>query len=292
METTKYAIFIPSRGRPRHIVTVRTLIKRHVEAPIYIVLDDTDPTLPQYQHIFGSYAIAFSRAEYAKRYDPADILPETDTPSLLYARNAVYDIAQSLGFTYFLVLDDDYDDFCFRFSFSQHEDTYSLRFVYKPVKNLERVFQAVWTFYRAIPAKIVAFAQTGDFVGGAYSRHALHVTLLRKAMNVFFCSTERRVEFVGRVNEDVNTYVYYGFRGDLFLTIPFCIVHQETTQQQAGGMTPTYKRFGTYTKSFYTLLYQPSSVGIGGIGYKYRRIHHAINHNATFPLILPESCRK
>ena len=41
---------------------------------------------------------------------------------------------------------------------------------------------------------------------------------MRKAMNSFICSVDRPFQFVGRINEDVNTYVLLGSRG-VFLSI-------------------------------------------------------------------------
>ena len=55
-------------------------------------------------------------------------------------------------------------------------------------------------------------AQGGDFIGGAKSLN-FRKGILRKAMNTFICDTERPFTFVGRINEDVNTYVTLGSRG-------------------------------------------------------------------------------
>lgn len=53
-------------------------------------------------------------------------------------------------------------------------------------------------------------------------------------MNSFFMSTKRRVKFVGRINEDVNTYVGDGSKGDIFLTYPRLRLNQKQTQSNAG----------------------------------------------------------
>ena len=35
----------------------------------------------------------------------------------------------------------------------------------------------------------------------------------------FFCKTDRPFKFVGRMNDDVNTYVSLGDKGNLFFTV-------------------------------------------------------------------------
>lgn len=102
---------------------------------------------------------------------------------------------------------------------------------------------------------------------------------------------QRPVAFAGRINEDVNTYVLQGHRGDLFLTFFYTIIQQETTQQNSGGMTELYLDSGTYLKSFYTVMYAPSCVKIAEMG-KLHRLHHLIHWDHAVPCILHERFRK
>jgi hypothetical protein len=56
-----------------------------------------------------------------------------------------------------------------------------------------------------------------------------------------------------------------------------------------------YLSFGTYVKSFYTVMIQPSSVEIGVMGDPRSgayRIHHKINWPNTVPCILSPEHRK
>ena len=64
----------------------------------------------------------------------------------------------------------------------------------------------------------IAMAQGGDYVGGGDSSRSNKIQMLRKAMNSFICDTERRFDFRGRINEDVNTYTLLGSQGFLFFT--------------------------------------------------------------------------
>lgn len=137
----------------------------------------------------------------------------------------------------------------------------------------------------------VAFSQGGDLLGGADNAN-YHKRLLRKAMNTFFCKTSNKFQFLGRVNEDVNTYTCLGNRGHLFFTyMPFSI-NQTETQKSKGGMSEMYLDSGTYIKSFYTVMFCPSSVKIGTMGSAHKRIHHLIDWNHCVPCIISPRYKK
>ena len=160
------------------------------------------------------------------------------------------------------------------------------------VKNLDKVFNALLKYYKTINAKTIAFAQSGDYMGGKESTMAKRLKVKRKAMNTFLCSTERPFKFLGRMNEDVTTYVNLGSKGDLFLTIPNISIYQKPTQQVQGGLTDLYLQYGTYVKSFFSVMYNPSSIKISELGYVNKRIHHKVNWNNAVPKILNEKYKK
>ena len=103
---------------------------------------------------------------------------------------------------------------------------------------------------------------------------------------------DRPVEFMGRMNDDVNMYVEHGRRGILLMTSPQLRLQQQVTQQDAGGMTDAYVDLGTYVKSFYSVMYAPSSVKISELGTTDRRIHHQVVWKYAVPKILDQSHRK
>lgn len=284
MGSDKFAVFILTHGRPDKVITYKALQRQGYTGPVYLIVDDEDKTLPEYRRIYGEQVVTFNKAEIAARFDEGDNF--NDRRSVFYARNACWDIAAWAGVDYFLQLDDDYTDF--RYKFNAHLG-------YKEIygyTNLDRLFSIVLSYYKNIPALTLAFAQTGDFIGGGMGASGKDLHLKRKAMNTFVCSVNRPFDFVGRVNEDVNTYVSNGNRGGLFLTFPNVAIQQNDTQQNAGGMTDLYNDSGTYIKSFYTVMYAPSCVKISEIGTLHKRIHHRINWNSAVPKIVNEALRK
>jgi hypothetical protein len=160
------------------------------------------------------------------------------------------------------------------------------------INNLDAVFNVLVDYYEKIPTLTLAMAQNGDFIGGKQSNRAKNIQLARKAMNSFLCSTDRPFQFLGRMNEDVTTYVNLGHKGELFLTVPNISLIQKRTQSETGGLTGMYLDYGTYTKSFFSVMYNPSCVRIGKMGEKHKRIHHKVIWDNAVPCIIDEQYKK
>ena len=146
-------------------------------------------------------------------------------------------------------------------------------------------------FLEVSGAKTVAFSQTGDFIGGI-SCKVFKEKLTRKAMNSFFCKTSRRFDFIGRINEDVNTYCNLGSKGELLFTIADISLNQQDSQQNKGGMTDLYLDVGTYVKSFYSVITNPSFVSIAEMGCNHRRMHHFVDWEHGVPKIISDRYKK
>ena len=182
-------------------------------------------------------------------------------------------------------LDDDYTNFRQRFIKENGE------FGSWYLKDFDAVVDCMIEFLETSGALTVAFAQTGDFIGGSGSK-VFKDKLARKAMNSFFCKTENRFDFIGRINEDVNTYVNLGSKGHLFFTVSDMSLDQTQTQANSGGMTELYLNAGTYVKSFFTVISNPSSVKLYTVGSRHKRIHHSINWEHAVPKIISGSYKK
>lgn len=278
-----FAVFILSHGRADNVITVRTLEKLGYTGDWYVIIDDEDEQAETYYQNYGQdHVIMFSKDESALITDTADLIEKRNT--VLFARNMCHGIAESLGLTYFLELDDDYKDFQYRY-------TEGNKLKVKQINDLDSIFEAMIEFLDVSGAKTVTFAQGGDFLGGAQSS-TIQKGLLRKAMNTFFCRTDRPFKFHGRCNDDVNTYLLGNNRGDLFLTVSLAMVLQGQTQHNKGGLTEMYLELGTYTKSFYSVVHAPQAVKVSTINSDHSRIHHLINYDHCAPKILSENYRK
>lgn len=267
-----FAAFILTHGRPDNVLTDKTLRGCGYTGPIYYIVDDEDKSYSHYKRNFGAHrVICFNKKEYADKIDEGNNFDNRRV--IVHARNASFDIAEELGVTHFIQLDDDYYYFGFR---DEHGA--------KKIKRLGEVFDALCDFFDSTNIKSIAFSQGGDHIGGFAG-----VKMKRKAMNSFLCSPSRRFTFVGSVNEDVNTYTLRGSVGDLFFTFTGLQLDQKDTQSQAGGMTGTYLENGTYVKSFSSVLFHPSSVRVSMMTTDFKRLHHSIEWRNTVPMIVPAS---
>ena len=251
---------------------------------IVLVIDNEDKTAEQYYEKFGKEnVVMFDKLKKSKEFDTIDI--GRDRRAIVYARNACFDIAKDLGYKYFLELDDDYT--CFRQRFIKDNGQFGSWYL----KDFDAVVDCMLEFLETSGALTVAFAQTGDFIGGSGSK-VFKDKLARKAMNSFFCKTENKFDFIGRINEDVNTYVNLGSKGHLFFTVSDMSLDQTQTQANSGGMTELYLNAGTYVKSFFTVISNPSSVKLYTVGSSHKRIHHSINWDNAVPKIISSYYKK
>ncbi len=274
METKDFAVFIMVYGRPDKNWTYDTLKRCGYSGKIFLVGDNTDSTIEGYKKKYGDELLVFDKKEVSKKYDSGD--NSGDLRSTMYSANTIFQLAKDNGIKYFCLMCDDY--YCLSYRY----DTGSR--VIK--KRLDFVFDKIIDFYKSTDIKTIAFSQGGDHIGGFNGKFR------RKAMNSFFCSTERPFEFMGRLNEDVTTYVNLGSKGHIFCTFPFIQLDQKDTQKTKSGLTEVYKDNGTYVKSFFSVMYNPSSVKVSVMNATNKRIHHAIKWVNTTPMILNEKHKK
>ena len=285
MRNKDFAVFILTHGRPDNVITIETLKKCGYTGKLFLVIDNEDKTAEQYYKNFGrDKVIMFDKKKYADECDECNNFDERRTITM--ARNACFDIAKQVGVTYFMELDDDYTSI--RLMRTESEK------LHNEIKNIDNIIEHIINYYKSIKCKSIAFSQGGDWIGGRLSTTIIsghYPFIKRKCMNSFICSTERPFKFVGAMNEDVNTYTTLGSRGDIFMTIPLIMLTQKQTQVQQGGISDMYKKYGTYCKSFTTVMNMPSSV-IATYQENMGRIHHKINWNNTVPKIISEDLKK
>jgi len=279
-----FCVFIISHGRPDNVYTHNTIRKKGYNGPIFFVLDNEDKDYNKYVKNFpDDKVLIFDKKEISKTTDNGDNFNDLRTTT--HARNSCFVFAKKLGYKYFLVLDDDYVDWYYRIN--QYMEHPSGHYMIKD--NLNEVFENTLNYYKSTSFTSICFSQGGDWFGGKTN---FNKPPKRKAMNSFFCSTERPFKFFSRLNEDVNTYMVLGSQGKLFLTIPCIQLNQKQTQKTSGGMTEAYLDNGTYVKSFYTVMYCPSFTKITYMGRTNKRLHHHINWKNAVPMIIDENYKK
>lgn len=277
-----FAVFILCYGRPNNCDTLRTLQRDNYTGKYYLVCSTDDKTYPEYIKNFGADNVLVFDKD-AVDFDCMDTFG--NRKCVVYARNVCFDLANKLGIRYFLELDDDYTEVRFRF---ERAGKLATRYC----KDADELFEVMVDLLNSSQQiTSVAFAQTGDYIGGLSSAMISGKTI-RKCMNSFFCDTHKRFDFIGTFNEDVNTYTSTQSRGPLFLTVQHASINQRDTQQTTGGMVDIYNTFGTYVKSFYSVICHPSAVKIDMMGDTHYRIHHKVKWDNCIPKIISGRYKK
>lgn len=271
-----FCAFILSHGRAKNVRTYQLLKKCGYTGDIRIVIDNEDGTAKDYFEEFGDEVVVFNKPFVANTFDACD--NQDNRKTIVYARNACFDLAKELGYKYFIELDDDY------YYFGMRKPNDSACYIY----DLDKVFSLLVEYLESSSITSIAFSQGGDHIGGFDG----NVMVKRKAMNSFICSTEKPFKFIGRINEDVNTYVTLGSLGYIFLTIMSLQLDQKDTQSNKGGMTDVYIDGGTYVKSFYSVITNPSCVKVKPMGVSSKRLHHSISWDNAVPCIINEKHKK
>lgn len=279
-----FAILIISHGRPDNMRCVSTLEKVGYTGKYYIIIDNEDSTSARYYELFGDRVIMFDKSALDDTFDIMDNFDGRSVP--VFARNAVYKIAQDLGLNYFLELEDDTLGFVHRYVECDKLKSCD-------IKDFDKIVNAMVDYLANNNIDTVAFIQAGDLLGG-YNRKLWKSKVVRKAMQTFFFKVNNPVYFQGRFNDDVNMYLQYGKVGKVVLSVRDVVLLTAETQQHKGGITEMYQKYGTYVKSFYSVMLRPDCVKIHGMTMfsGNRRIHHRINWDTAVPKIISSDFKK
>lgn len=281
-----FAAIILTHGRADRVITYDTLRSQGYSGRIVILIDDLDKTRDDYIKKFGDQVYIFDKNKIKSQSDIGNNF--NDLRSTTFPRNAMFEVAKELGLKSFIQLDDDYKSF--RYKFDRNLNYIDDRI--DRVKNLDKLFEVMSNYVLNTPITSFCFAQGGDFIGGKGSSLAINVRTKRKGMNSFICATDRPFSFIGQMNEDVNTVIKLGSEGKIFLMTNQISLDQLPTQSNAGGMSEIYIDSGTYVKTFYSVMYHPSSAKVHYLNSSNRRLHHRISWKFTAPKILRETQRK
>lgn len=277
-----FCVFILTYGRPT-VKTLETIMQtsREFNQDYYFICSDDDKYLDEYIEKFEDRVIVFNKESVFPYVDTGDNLNKTNI--VVYARNMTFTIARKLGYRYFLELDDDYDEFRQRMIDFDAGKLKSLK-----TCDLDRMCRVHLDFLKNTNSRTISMSQMGDYIGGIGNSNVIR-GYQRKVMNAFFCDTSRPFFFDGTINEDVNYYVQAGRIGILNFNLFGFALNQGQTQKNKGGLTEHYLEGGTYLKSFYSVMFCPSSVKVGILSHgEGARMHHRVNSNLTYPMILDE----
>ena len=243
------AIFILSNGRPDKVKTYDYL-KESFSGDVYILCDDQDETLPAYKDKFGSKVIVFNKDEWVKKSDPMDNF--NSKKSVLYARNAVFEIAAAMGYRYLVMADDDIKDLQFRYE----QDG---KLLAKPVSNLDKVIDYIVQLMNTTAISYFSFGTDKNFIGGVQNKN-FQKKVIDKVYNFIICKSGQQHSYKGIMNEDEIHNVISLSTGVLLKSLTAIqIVMEPVGKGETGGNSETYKENGyySYTRNFYPIIACP-----------------------------------
>lgn len=293
-----FVVLIASYGRPEGLQKMTmTTFKDFLDKVDYrIMVSDDDKTLPKYLEMFGDKVYVFNKDKVLKDTN-ADTADALDIKSVIFfERNIEFMVAKELGYRYFMHLEDDYLSMRFKMMNKKSLPSCAMK-----IKDFDLICEHYFKILDSSPFLYsVCVAQGGDYIGGK-SSDLVKQGYRFKGMNIYCFDTEKEFKLPGRINEDASAYYVNGKLGKLFLTPAMIQLTQLPTQNNQGGVSDIYKRFGTYLKTIYTVIQRPDAVKISTFTTSgsskvhhadTRRIHHRSDNKVCFVKIISDKYAK
>ncbi len=278
---------ICTHGRPNAQHTYETLRKSGYTGEIYLILDDEDNKLKDYnrfideQHEDNLFCSVFNKQSYIDKSDTGT--NENQRKCILYAKNFCEDLAQDMKLDAFIIADDDILNF--RFRYVEDESLKSQ----KVIGTMDDVIEA---YYRAmIDCNMIAtgFGFTQFYFSGTESFENDNMQKYRVPYNFVFRNGKHKVDWMSWFGEDIITAVYYGRIGQLWTALPY--VQQEIVALASadGGMKDTYDSNSSARLAMQNLMYLPTELK----AYLYKgKFMASIKRENAFPKIISSSFKK
>lgn len=252
--TGDFAIFITTHGRAGEQVTLNTLRACNCSYPIYLVVDNEDGQLGDYEDLYGDMVIVFDKREYM---DATDTIISPKRPqSVVFARQFCERVARESNLSCFLVLDDDIKSIEHRFI----EDG---RFRCRKITDIDAVLGAYASFILDNGIACAGFGNGASYIGSSDAIKGKN--LKRRCFNTFLRNTSIPVDWISNMNEDYATSIQEGKVEKLFLEVAdIGIVAKDTGKAvNNGGMLDLYRSMNPFERAFICTVSNPSCLGVG-----------------------------
>lgn len=271
-------IFIPSYHRWDNLKTINYFVKLGWDvSKLHVVIDDEADDIEQYKitaNKVGFNLHIFKQKEARARYDYVH-RASISRRSAGQARNMFYDIATGLGIEFYMVQDDDTQNYQIK-----------NKGKYLRMANLSDViysFNVVKEFMYKRHIGCFGLSQTGDFIGGENTK-----LLRNKVMNTTFILTKYIYRGEKGVQDDdtsqfaniMNEGLFTGSLGDGL------ILQQTQSATAKGGLTDLYNECKLLNKALVTPIQFPSCIQAEKQEKNGGRLHHKIKNKFLYPKII------
>ena len=273
-----FAVFILTHGRANSQKTLRTIQNCGYTGKIYLIVDDEDEQQDEYIRLYGDKVKRFSKRKIENHFDT--MTNRKEYRSVVYARNAAYQIANNLGIRWIFMCDDDISNLQYRVLRGK-----SLKGV--KIQDIDSLFELMAGIMEAGRLVIFGFSQAGAFIGGANQMYLSGHQ--RKVAQAFMLDASNPIEFRGIFNEDLQVAIDAGVQGRVAMSTMLVSIQSPVRTTNRGGLHDLYEANSTYTPCFYTVMADPN---VASIAEKDGEFKLRLNHSAFAPLILNERWRK
>lgn len=273
-------LFIPSYHRPNNCKTVYYFLKLGYDPrKIHVFLDSETDDISEYEKNLlpsGVNIHVFDMEEARRRYDYV----HRASPSLRsagQARNMFMDFAKENGIDFYVVQDDDTQNFQLRV-FTMYARTAIL-------DDVIRYFDWMEKFMRNHHIGLFGLSQTGDM----YSSNTVDKRIFRKkVMNTTFVLLPYVYRGERGVQDD-DTSLFTGVMNEGYFTGSLrsgLVLLQTLSATSKGGLTDLYNECKLYNKAMVTPIQFPSAIHAEKQPLNGGRIHHRISSRYLFPCIM------
>lgn len=243
-----YAVYIISHKRAQAISTIDALRESGYTGKIYVVVDDKDPQLTSYKQKYKDSLLIFTKSDYS-HIDLYDLNPSFD--SAVIPKHAVFDFAKRHGVEGVIILDDDMDNFRYRFYDKQGKLRNS---AIQCDHALDKVFEACFGFLSEtnVPC-CISFLPAGRFFPDTMSK------FIRQCVNMFICRVDFGSRWTGRFADDENTFTKQNTIGALMFSLQQINFTSKTydVSKNDGGMDTLNRSQSHYSRHFQLILGNP-----------------------------------
>lgn len=276
----RFAIYILTNGRPNHQYTL-DFLRKSFKGDVFLCCDNEDKTLEEYRKNYGEQVVVFNKNEWVSKSDPMDNFRSKN--SVLYARNAVFQLAKDMGYEYFVMVDDDVTGLSFRYEKNG-------KLVGKPVKDFNKVSSVILEAMDNTGTDFFSFGLDKIYIGGL-ANGQYQKKIIDKVYCFVFCSTEQQHFYKGIMNEDEIHNILSMSVGTLVKTTTLIQIQTKPIgRDSVGGNAETYNENGyySYNRNFYPIIAFPVlqlKSGKKGFTFGCDRAYYTVQ-------VLPESLKK
>lgn len=283
-------IFILSHKSPYKCETLDTLKRLNFKGKCFILIDDEDDFLDEYKKIYGDSLVVFHKKKYYDIVDlgvPTDRLPSTSHP--VFARNAIEDIVEEMGLDYYILADDDINDFKYRVPIHEYKKLPVLS-----INDINYSLNLYKEFMMCNNISCVGVGTSNIYIGG-YDKIVSGSYLTRRCVSNFYMRNIKagKIKWLMPIDDTTTSYVQ-GVIGNLFLTLsPLEVIVRPQYIQKSDikedGMVDFYRNTSSFERSYYTYMILPSFIKV-----KYYKNHFIpqMNKEYSCPKIISSQFKK